>query len=267
MKHSESYKKILARLGYYDYQSGLIFRRLDQQTGWDEHLEKCRNYILKAIDKYKPSKVTVLGSGWLLELPIAEMLEKIDNITLIDIIHPPEVIKQAGAFDKVKFIEYDLSGGLIEEVWRWRKSKPFFRKPLNLEGLNIPDYESADNPGLLISLNLLTQLETLPVRFLEKTTKIDKREIYNFRKTIQEKHIAYISRYTSVLITDYEEVITDMSGNLSGEPTLIADVPECVDREEWIWDFDLKGSDYYNKRSVMKVLACTIEGNGKRKST
>ena len=67
-------------MGYYDYQSGLIYRHLNQESGWDSHLEKCRSYILRAIDKHKPGKVTVLGSGWLLELPIAEIVEKTGKI-------------------------------------------------------------------------------------------------------------------------------------------------------------------------------------------
>ena len=51
---------------------------------------------MKALDYYKPLNVTVLGSGWLLDLPLAEMLEKTEMIYLVDIVHPPEVVMQAG---------------------------------------------------------------------------------------------------------------------------------------------------------------------------
>ena len=65
MTHSISYRRILNRMGYYDYQNGLIYNHLNQEGGWDSHLDHCRNFINRALDYYKPEKVTVLGSGWL----------------------------------------------------------------------------------------------------------------------------------------------------------------------------------------------------------
>ena len=245
-------------MGYYDYQSGLIYRRLDQESGWDSHLEKCRSYILKAIDKHKPGKVTVLGSGWLLELPIAEIVEKTGKVSLIDIIHPPDVIRQAGSIDNVELIESDVTGGLIEQVWKKISSYPFFRKADNLEGIIVNEYKPVSDPGMIISLNLITQLEVLPVRFLKKKARISGDEMLRFRKSIQEKHIDFLSKYRSVLITDYEEVITGRSGEITRIPTFIADLPQVMEKEEWTWNFDLKGADYYNSRSVMHVVAVTL---------
>ena len=69
-----------------------------------------------------------------------------------------------------------------------------------------------------------------------------------------------------MLITDCEEIITDKSDNVRSELTFISDIAKYADKEEWTWDFDLKGADYYNQRSVMKVLAFTIEKDGKRES-
>lgn len=245
-------------MGYYDYQSGLIYRHLNQESGWDSHLEKCRSYILKAIDKHKPGKVTVLGSGWLLELPIAEIVEKTGKVSLIDIIHPPDVVSQAGGIDNVELIESDVTGGLIEQIWKKIHSYPFFRKADNLEGIIVPEYKPVSDPGMIISLNLITQLEVLPVRYLKKKARISGDEMLRFRKGIQEKHMDFLSKYSSVLITDYEEVITGRSGEITRIPTLIADLPQLVEKEEWTWNFDLKGEDYYNRRSVMHVVAVTL---------
>jgi len=61
-----------------------------------------------------------------------------------------------------------------------------------------------------------------------------------------------------VLISDYAEVITNKSGGITTISTLVTDFPTGQFSEEWIWDFDLKGSDYYNNRSLMKVIAVTI---------
>lgn len=258
MSYSESYRRLLNRMGYYDYQSGLIFRHLNQESGWDSHLEKCRSYIIRALELYKPEKVTVLGSGWLLDLPIAEIVERTGKVSLVDIIHPPDVVKQAGDIPNVELIESDVTGGLIKQVGGKIKNNTFFKKANNLKGIIIPDYIPGDDPGMIISLNLITQLEVLPLRYIRKKALISEDELLQFRKAIQESHIRFLSRYRSVLITDFEEIITDKSGAIKNIPTLIAELPEASAREEWTWNFDLKGADYYNSRSVMNVIAITL---------
>ena len=93
MTHSISYRRMLNKMGYYNYQNGLIYHHINQHGGWENHEEHCRGFIIKALDFYKPEKVTVLGSGWLLELPLAELVERTGKICLVDIVHPPDVIK------------------------------------------------------------------------------------------------------------------------------------------------------------------------------
>lgn len=245
-------------MGYYNYQNGLIYRHLNQEGGWDKHLEHCRSFILKALDFYKPEKVTVLGSGWLLELPFAELVEKTEKICLVDIVHPPEVISQTGSFRNVELSEQDVSGGLIEEVWQKTGRYSFFNKLQSLATINIPEYIPDCDPGMVISLNILTQMESLLIEFLRKRSKIKEEEFIRFRKEIQKKHIDFLNKHRSVLISDYAEVITDQSDIIKTIPTLVTDLPLGHFNEEWIWDFDLKGSDYYNTKSLMKVFAVTF---------
>ena len=258
MAFDESYRRILTRLGYYNYQHGFIVRHLNQETGWDSHLEKCRSFIIKAMEIHKPDKVTVLGSGWLLELPLTEMLENVKKVCLIDIIHPPDVIKQISNLPGIELKTEDITGGLIDEVWRKTSGFQFFRKRRSIDEINIPEYKLDTDPGMVISLNILTQLEILPVKYLEKKSKVDEIEMINFRKEIQNKHISFLKNYKSVLISDISEIFTDNSGNVSEKQSVIVNLPDGLYKEEWTWDFDLKGSDYYEKRSVFKVAAIII---------
>jgi hypothetical protein len=255
MAFNESYRIILNKLGYYDYQHGFIVRHLGQETGWNKHLENCRSFILKALDIYKPEKVTVLGSGWLLELPLSEMLEKVNKVCLIDIIHPPEVIQQVSSLPGVELITEDISGGLIEEVWQKTSCIPLFRKLKSVDEIDIPEYKPDIDPGMVISLNILSQLETLPVRHLKRKSKASEEELNRFRKEIQNKHVSFLKKHKSIIITDVTEIFTDRSGNISENQSVIADLPEGSYVEEWTWDFDLRGSDYYGKKSVLKVKA------------
>jgi|WetSurMetagenome_2_1015567.scaffolds.fasta_scaffold50314_2 hypothetical protein len=258
MAYSEKYKRILHRMGYYDYQEGLIHRHLNQGDGWNSHLENCRKYIIGAVKEIKPEKVTVLGSGWLLDLPLAEILDIAHSVTLIDIVHPPDAQKQVASLKGVELVEADATGGLVEEVWEKRKKTPFFRKIATLEDIVVPVYEFNHDPGLVISLNILSQLDVLPVAFLKKRSNLDESEILSFRKKIQENHIRFLLRYKSVLITDICEIFTDSTGNTTDIQTVVTGLPDGDSRREWTWDFDLRRSDYFEKSSVMKVIALIL---------
>ncbi|HOP57844.1 MAG TPA: hypothetical protein PLR52_00355 [Bacteroidales bacterium] len=261
MTHSPSYRRILHRMGYYDYQQGLIVNYMNQGEGWLNHQKKCRDFILNAIDFFLPEKITVLGSGWLLELPLIEMSEKTDEIILVDIIHPPEVIEQTAGIKNLKLLEDDITGGLVEEVWKWAGKGIFLNRKSFPEMINIPNYNLED-PGLVISLNVLTQLETLPLRILEKKAVQDKEKIYSFRKKIQDKHISFLKKHKSVLISDTNEIFMDSAGGTTEERTMLTRLPECISKETWMWDLDLKGSNFNRKKSVMEVSAVIFDYNG-----
>lgn len=255
MTHSSSYRRILHKMGYYDYQHGIIRRHINQKGGWDKHLEHCREIILRAIDMLHPVKITVLGSGWLLELPLKAMIERTAEIVLIDIIHPPEVISQTEDYKNIHLIEEDISGGLIEEVWKKAGKRTSFNRLTSLEDIVIPQYSFTNDPGMVISLNILTQLETLPIRLLKKKSRVDDQELLEFRKGIQTNHISLLENHKSVLISDTSEVFTMNDGDSYEELTMVIDIPEGRVTEEWIWDFDPNSLDYNMKSSVLKVTA------------
>ena len=255
MPHTASYRRILHTMGYYNYQQGLIFRHLNQDRGWDSHLARCRDFILKAIELVKPSVITVLGSGWLMELPLAEMAERTGKIVLIDIVHPPEVAEQTKKLKNVEVSEEDVSGGLIEEVWKKAGRKTIFNRLTSLETIVIPEYKPVEDPGLVISLNILTQLEILPEKLLRKKSKATDEDFRNFKKEIQEKHLGFLMKYPSILISDIVEVVFDSTDARTEKNTLLAEIPEARMKEEWIWDFDLLHADYNRQKSQFKVFA------------
>jgi len=240
---------------YYSYQNGLIYHHVNQEGGWESHQEHCRSFILKALELYKPEKITILGSGWLLDLPFAELIERTGRVCLIDIIHPPDVISQVGSYTNVELIEQDVTGGLIEEVWQKTGKFSVFKKLKSLENIIVPEFKPDGDPGMVISLNILTQLESLLLDFLKKRSKIKEEEFNLFRTEIQRKHIDFLRKHRSVLITDYAEVITDRSGSVKTIPTLVTDLPPGQFTEEWTWNFDQTGADLYNSRSQFKIVA------------
>ena len=258
MPIDESYKRILHKLDYYNYQHGLIIRHLNQGAGWDSHLDKCRKFILKTIELNHPEIVTVLGSGWLLEVPLAEMSEMVRKINLVDIVHPPEVIKQTQTIPSVNLITDDVTGGLVGKIWKRTSEMPLLRKLNSLEGVEIPEYVPDFDPGLVISLNLLSQLDVLPVRYLQKKSSINDEVLMAFRRDIQNMHLGFLKKHKSVLITDVSEIFSDNHGKKEELKTVLIDLPSGACREEWIWDFDLLGYDFNRKSSVLKVFAILL---------
>jgi hypothetical protein len=258
MTHDPSYRRILHKMGYYDYQQGLIYHNLYQEDGWNSHQQNCRNFILKAIELYWPEKITVLGSGWLLDLPLAEMAEKTGKVILIDIIHPPEVISQTSGMKNVQLIEQDITGGLIEEVWKKAGKRTILNRLSSLGEIIIPEYQPVEDPGLVISLNILTQLESQPERLLKKKSRATEAEFRHFRGEVQNKHLGFLKKHRSALITDVAELITDNNGKTSEKETLATAIPEGKMKEEWIWDFDLLRSDFNKKSSVYKICALIL---------
>jgi hypothetical protein len=251
-------RRILSRLGYFNYQQGLIIRHLEQEGSWNTHLQNCRRFILKVIEILKPEKITVLGSGWLLDFPLAEITEMGIEVILTDIVHPPDVIKQVAPLGNVRIVEDDVTGGVIKEVWTKTWKYSFIRRLRTIENISVPEYRFSENPGLVISLNILSQLDFLPVRRLKRKVRISETEMSVFRSEIQQKHLDLLSSGRSVLITDYLEITTESDGSQSEERTLLVDLPRSEMREEWEWDFEHESSDFHGRKSAYRVAAMLI---------
>lgn len=258
MAHSPEYRRILHKMGYYGYQNGLIYRHLGQEGGWDEHNRNCRSYIIRAVDHFKPDKVTILGSGWLLDIPLAELAGKVKSVVLADIVHPPEVRQQVEPYPNVELREFDVTGCLIKEVWNKTRLYSFVKKMKSLSSIEISGFNPDEDPGFVISLNILTQLENLPIELIRKKARVPEAEYDDLRSKIQKKHIDLLTKFRSVLITDTEEIFIVDNGDERVVPTLRTEIPDGMNMEEWIWHFDMKKSDYYTSRSVLKVKAVTF---------
>jgi hypothetical protein len=188
-------------------------------------------------------------------VPVTEMLDKCEKICLVDIVQPPDVRKQMANLKQVELIEDDITGGLIEEVWRKSRHYSFFRKLRSLDSIAVPEYKPDFDPGMVISLNILTQLEYMLIDFLKKRSKISEEEFARLRTEIQNKHLDFLKNHRSVLITDYAEVIINKSGSSKTIPTVLADLPAGQLRKEWTWNFEQTTADLYNSRSQFRVVA------------
>ena len=248
-------KIILKRLGYIKDQKGILNRYLREKEGWDVHLNKTRHFIINCLGDAENGKVAILGSGWLLDVPINELLEKFKQVNLYDIIHPNKIKNQFKKQLNINFIQTDLTGGLVNEIYAIVKGKT--KVDLNkLQPANDYDFSGYD---FVISLNLLNQLDILLKENLLKYGNYSREELNLFSKKIQENHVNILPKGKTCLITDYTEYLYDEKNRFVNSNELVfINFPESKKEDEWEWAFDTKMTYYPKRKTVFRVKAMLL---------
>lgn len=248
-------RKMIRKMGFIKDQEGIMNRFFREGAKWEPHLERSRNFILNSFRDRGIHSLAILGSGWLLDLPLEELADRYDQILLIDIYHPPQVRHRVKPLKNVSLQEADLSGGAIEYCWNLRKSmkrkeRIFFPDHMKLK---IPDllFEA----GAMISLNLLNQLDILLIDYINAGKYFQHFEIERFRTMIQQFHLDWITGKPGTLITDVREINIDRNGNESSNTLLYTSLPEGIRRENWKWDFDAYQTYRPGSHTTMEVQA------------
>jgi hypothetical protein len=252
-------KKIFRKFGFYKDQDGIINRYLRETEGWDIHLQKTKKFIMKASVNKAKSRVVILGSGWLLDVPYHELSQVFKEIVLVDIKHPRQVQHKLREYKNIKWIEADISG-LTEQVYKLMKEsrknkskhaldtiKPFY----SVDFLNI--LQSSD---FVVSVNLLNQLDILICDYLIEKKIFDDKEILAFRKFIQNSHLDLLPKNKSALITDCVELNLDKQDQVIKQKDLVhIALPDKNPCERWTWDFDTRKTYREGFKTIFKVMA------------
>jgi hypothetical protein len=249
-------KKMVRKMGFITDQAGIMNRYLREQEHWETHLQNTKQFILDCFDGKSISHLAVLGSGWLLDLPLNELSEKFDKITLADVHHPAQIVKKTAQYKNISLVETDLSGGGMEFCWGLRKAKGEHFSKYFLEDFDPQKPKIPGKPDAFISLNLLNQLDILLVDYLKKKNgRITGGEIKKFRKAVQEFHLDWITKKPGCLVTDVQETILNSDGTTDEKKLIYADLPKAIRSSEWTWDFDLSGIYHEASETRMKVQA------------
>jgi hypothetical protein len=141
MNQSIEYK-ILRRMKYLSDQQGIVERYLEEHEGWKLHLENTRSFILDCVKKYSPKTVVVMGSGWLLDVPLKELMEICERIYLADIWHPRQIRAMVQKYPNCILVYDDLTGGAVKQVYKLVKSfrKTGIREPIGSISCNTPEF-------------------------------------------------------------------------------------------------------------------------------
>ncbi len=223
------------RMGYLKELIAMDARHKRCRDAWTSHLRECHELIGKAMAGIEHSKVTVLGSGLLLDIPIEELAAAFEKVVLVDIVHLPAVEKRVRAFANIELLSADVAG-IAEAVWEHIEQGR--TGPLPSQSVDPAPCLDSD---LVISANLLTQLPLLPMGLvLEKAKAYSDDEVKAFARSIIDNHLALLSALPGrvCLLTETERIIF---GGPNGDemieeidPLFGAQIP--ASGKKWIWD-------------------------------
>lgn len=252
--YHRSKDKILSRIGYYNDQKGIMNRYLRELNNWNPHLEKTKKVILEGMTGKDRNKVIVLGSGWLLDVPLEELSREFKEVWLADVYHPPLVIKRASKYPNIRFIQTELTG-MAEQVYHtvkvFRKTK--FKTPVeDLKPDSVIDLLPFD---YVVSCNILSQLDIILTEFLADYPIYTVPETEFLIKQIQNEHVDNLPRGKTTLICDQEEWTLDSNENIqTRRPLLHVPLPEGT-FQNWIWKFDTHMMYYPSLMTYFKVTS------------
>lgn len=232
-------------------------RYIREKNNWDRHLEHTREFVSSSFTGSSLESVAVLGSGWLLDVPLEALESRFKHIFLVDIHHPPQIRKKMETRSKVELVEADLSGGAIEQVWQLSRRQERKKRVSDhlLQGLALLPPLPGISPDAYISVNLLNQLDIILCEFLEKKGYFQEESPDRFRSAIQAFHLEWITTLPGCLVTDTREIRLDIRGNEVSKSLLHTGLPPGHRTSNWYWEFDTKGTYHPGTLTRMEVQA------------
>ena len=147
------------QLGYLAETIALEARFRRSTAAWASHLEASRRAIAEAAEGAPGAGIVlILGSGPLLDVPLGLLARRFERVILADIVHPWRARGPARRLHNVHLMEMDATG-MADALAQRRKGDP---PPTP----SVPALPPEIRPDLTVSLNLLSQLATIPSRRL-----------------------------------------------------------------------------------------------------
>lgn len=223
----------LKRMGYVKELISIEARHCRQQAAWAGHLETCKKIILDAAKGVQKGRVTILGSGLLLDVPLRQLSDTFADVRLVDIFHMPGVEKRLTSMANVSLMTADLTG-LAEATYTHVNE--------GREGALPPPQADTGifaDSDLVVSLNLLTQLPLLPMGWVQdNSAAYDEAALKAFARRIIDHHLDFLSNLPGrvALITETERVISDGAEILQEIDPLFGAELRAAEIKRWTWN-------------------------------
>lgn len=221
-------------MGYLNEIVAMRQRHRRSRAAWQPHLENTRRFVLSAAEQCKErSTAVILGSGLLLDVPLDELSSMFQKVVLLDIVFLPEVRRRVKQYGNVKFIQHDVTNvakKLYDNIQRGIRELP---------EATSPDHAIDNDAGLVVSLNILSQLCVVPRMYaLKKLPGLDEELVHDWCRQIVESHYAYLRSkpHTVCLIADHEVVKRDREERVASRGSTVFGLELPRPEESWTWN-------------------------------
>jgi hypothetical protein len=251
--------KVLKKMGLIKDQDGIMKRYLNERGNWNTHLKNTREFITDRLIVSGAKSVSVLGSGWMLDIPQGFLADNFDTVFFYDLRHPRPLKHRYRKQKNFRFIEIDLMGGILEKAYRIGTSKTKIDLDTLEEELSIPSFKLPVDTDYFVSVNILNQLDILVIDYLKSRVNLPDAVADILRKKIQQNHLDILPHNRSLLVTDFEEISIDTNGNKTKVKSLIyVSIPEDKIQKRWIWQFDTRMTYRQDCNTSFNVIAATL---------
>jgi hypothetical protein len=236
-------------MAYLDEAIAMRSRYRRNREAWRPHLERTRRFILSVAEKCrKRNKAVVLGAGLLLDVPLEELSSLFQEVVLVDIVFLPEVRNVIKHCRNVKLLQHDVTNmakQLHENIRSGLRELP--------EAVPAAP-EIDEKAGLVVSLNLLSQLWVVPRSYaLMKLSGLKEEHVDDWCRRTVESHYAFLrSLPCSVcLVADHEFVKRDKQGDIISRGSTVSGLVLSEPDISWTWNIVPMGE---NRQYLSKEL-------------
>ncbi len=226
------------------------------REAWRPHLENTKAFILESAAAAKGDRTAVvLGSGMLLDVPLAELSQRFEQVILVDILHLPWVKFRARRYPNVGFQELDVTGVcemLFEQVTQPQSGQGAFADLPAICPEPLPRRLGLSSIDFLASVNLLSQLPIRPRAYLEKSgSSRSEQDLEAFSNKLIAGHLSLLKQSAEeiCLVADLERMICDSDGTIVDRETALS--AQGVSAQElgkpgmeWNWDISPRPESY-----------------------
>lgn len=219
-------------LGYLTETLDMRRRARSNRAAWQPHLDRTRNALLSSAEKCRGrNRIVLLGSGLLLDLPLAELSGMFAEVVLQDVVCLRETRSFIRQFRNVTFVEQDVTS-LAEDLYRTRGQ--------GLRALpQVPRPAHPDRPDLVVSLNILSQLWVVPRAYVGQNLKHHApEEVDEWCGRIVAAHYRHLRSLPCAvcLVADFEAVKRDRTGAVVSRASTVYDLELPKPDEQWTWN-------------------------------
>jgi hypothetical protein len=154
-------------------------------------------------------------------------------VILVDILHLPEVRRCVSRYPNVRLLECDLTGVASPLFEGLRNGSPGLPRSVPV----IPGVD--DSAALVVSLNILSQLTSMPSRFARRKTRtLDEATLTSWCDEVRSAHYSALKSLPCdvCLIADYRRLWRDSKGGIIEEGSTVGDLALPEPDASWTWE-------------------------------